>query len=175
MRTILMCALGLMLMSTGPAWSEESAAPKTKAPAAPTAPGAAAESASATKTIDWKGMNKKQRKDYMKKTVLPAMRKVFAEFDAKKYRKITCLTCHGDGAEKAFEMPNPDLPALPTEAAGFKALQEKKPDLMKFMGTKVKPTMAQLLGKPEFTPQVPDGFGCYGCHTKEAAPPATAK
>lgn len=172
MRTTLVCALGLMLL-TLPAWGEESGA--TRAPAASTTAGSAAASAVATKTIDWKGMSKKQRKVYMKKTVLPTMQKVFAEFDAKKYKKITCMTCHGDGAEKDYEMPNPDLPPLPTEAAGFKALQEKKPEAMKFMGTKVKPTMARLLGKPEFTPEVPDGFACYGCHTKEAAPKAPAK
>jgi hypothetical protein len=140
-------------------------APAAAAPAAPGAPAMA--------KIDWEKMSKKQRKDYMKKTVLPEMGKLFAEFDAKKYKKITCVTCHGDGATKGtFAMPNPQLPKLPTEPAGFKALQEKKPDIMKFMGTKVKPTMAALLGMQEWTPQNMNGFGCYQCHTKEGGEPA---
>ena len=37
--------------------------------------------------------------------------------------------------------------------------------------------MAALLGKTEWSPTTPDGFGCYGCHTKDetaAAPPPAA-
>jgi hypothetical protein len=49
------------------------------------------------------------------------------------------------------------------------AIQQKKPEAVKFMGTQVKPTMAALLGKTEWSPTTPDGFGCYQCHTKEAA------
>ena len=76
-------------------------------------------------------------------------------------------------------MPSAELPKLPqpTDQAGFMALQQKKPEVVKFMGTQVKPTMAKLLGKPEWEPNNPTGFGCYGCHTKmetAAAPPAAA-
>jgi hypothetical protein len=115
-------------------------------------------------------MSMAERKKYMKTTVLPAMQKVFADFDAKKYKKITCATCHGTkAAETKFKMPNPELPKLPqpTDRAGFMALQQKKPEMAKFMGTKVKPTMASLLNLPEWSPSNADGFGCYGCHTKE--------
>jgi hypothetical protein len=66
-------------------------------------------------------------------------------------------------------MPNAKLPKLPTDREGFMALQQKKPDAVKFMGTVVKPKMAELLGMPEWTPQNQTGFGCYQCHTKEAA------
>ena len=57
------------------------------------------------------------------------------------------------------------------------ALQQKKPEVVKFMGTQVKPTMAALLGKTEWNRATPNGFGCYGCHTKDeggaaARPPA---
>jgi len=93
-----------------------------------------------------------------------------------------CPTCHGDkAAEKKFKMPNAELPKLPapTDRAGFMALQQKKPEAAKFMGTQVKPTMAALLGKTEWSPTTPEGFGCYGCHTKEEAaaapPPAMGK
>ena len=141
------------------------------APAAPAAPAAAAK-------IDWENMKFAERKKYMKSTVLPEMKKVFAAYDPKTYSKVTCETCHGKGAtEKKFKMPNADLPKLPgpTNRAGFMALAQKKPEAVKFMGTQVKPKMAALLGLPEWTPATPTGFACYECHTHEDGPAAGAK
>src|SRR3569623_1879211 len=115
--------------------------------------------------IDWEKMNKEERKKYMKSTVLPAAKKMFASYDAKKYSKVTCATCHGEGAANgSFKMPNPELPKLPKSPEGFKELAEKKPEMMKFMGQTVKPTVAALLGEEQWTPQNPKGFGCIGCH-----------
>jgi hypothetical protein len=130
--------------------------------------------------IDWEKMNADQRKKYMKTAVLPAMKKLFVGVD-KKYKSMTCLTCHGEKAvENKFKMPNAELPKLPapTDRQGFMALQQKKPDIVKFMGTEVKPAMANLLNLDEWAPANPKGFGCYGCHTSgapaAAAAPATA-
>ncbi|HVU50001.1 MAG TPA: hypothetical protein VHL80_04910 [Polyangia bacterium] len=132
--------------------------------------GAPAAPATGAKKIDWENMKFDERKKYMKSTVLPEMKKRFQEFDAKAYKKFTCATCHGDGAtDGKFKMPNPKLPKLPTDREGFMALQQKKPEVVKFMGTVVKPTMAGLLGESEWSPQNPKGFGCYQCHTKEEA------
>ena len=61
-------------------------------------------------------------------------------------------------------MPNPELPKLPKSPEGFKELAEKKPEMMKFMGQTVKPTVAALLGQEPWEPQNPKGFGCIGCH-----------
>ena len=138
---------------------------------APKAEGTAA-AAPATK-IDWEHMSAADKKKYMKTTVLPAMKPLFQTYDAKTFKKFTCATCHGEGATNGkFKMPNEKLPKLPqpTNRAGFMALQQKKPDAVKFMGTVVKPKMAELLGLPEWTPQNPSptAFGCYQCHTKEA-------
>jgi hypothetical protein len=47
------------------------------------------------------------------------------------------------------------------------AVQQKKPEAVKFMGTVVKPKMAELLGMAEWSPTNPTGFGCYQCHTKQ--------
>jgi hypothetical protein len=126
--------------------------------------------------IDWEKMSASQRKAYMKKTVLPEMKKLFVGFD-KKYKDMSCATCHGEkAAETKFKMPNPELPKLPTptDRPGFMALQQKKPDAVKFMGTQVKPAIAALLNVDEWTPTNQKGFGCYGCHTQEAAPAAPA-
>ena len=127
--------------------------------------------------IDWEKMSVSQRKSYMKKTVLPEMKKLFVGFDSKRYKDMSCATCHGEkAAETKFKMPNPDLPKLPapTDRQGFMALQQKKPEAAKFMGTQVKPAIAALLNVDEWTPTNPKGFGCYGCHTQEAAPAAPA-
>ncbi len=121
--------------------------------------------------IDWEKMNESQRKKYMKATVLPEMKKLFVGFD-KKYKSMTCLTCHGEKAvENKFKMPNAELPKLPapTDRQGFMALQQKKPEAVKFMGTQVKPAIAALLNVDEWAPANPKGFGCYGCHTQEGA------
>jgi len=124
--------------------------------------------------IDWENMNVGQRKKYMKATVLPEMKKLFVGFD-KKYKSMTCLTCHGEKAvENKYKMPNAGLPKLPgpTDRQGFMALMQKKPEAAKFMGTQVKPSMANLLNLEGSTPTNPKGFSCYGCHTQEGAPAA---
>jgi hypothetical protein len=126
--------------------------------------------------IDWEKMNENARKKYMKTTVLPEMKKLFVGFN-KKYKDMSCATCHGEKAsETKFKMPNPELPKLPgpTDRAGFMALQQKKPDATKFMGTQVKPAIAALLNIDEWSPTNTKGFGCYGCHTQSAAPAAPA-
>jgi hypothetical protein len=124
------------------------------------------------KKVDWANMSFDQRKKLMKSSVLPELKKAFHSFDQKKYQKFTCGTCHGDGAtDGKFKMPNAKLPKLPppTDRAAFAALQQKKPEVVKFMGTVVTPTVAQLLGLPEWSPQNPKGFGCYACHTSADA------
>jgi hypothetical protein len=163
-----------------PAAKAAAPAPAAAAPAA--APAPSPEAVEAGKKIDWAKMDQKAKKAYMKKTVLPTMKKLFVAFNKKNYSAMTCATCHGKKAVDSnnLKMPNADLPKLPgpTDRAGFMALAEKKPEAAKFMGTQVKPTMAALLGKPEWQPTNPEGFGCYACHTSEAAaaapPPAGA-
>jgi cytochrome c553 len=121
----------------------------------------------------WKDMNDEQRATYMKKVVVPKMRPVFQEFDADEFKKFGCGTCHGkDAKARKFKMPNPEIHALPPTPAAFQAALKSKPTWpkwTKFMGEKVAPQMAGLLGKPHFDPKKPDpnAFGCAGCHTIE--------
>ena len=167
MMKVSLAALGLACLFSNAAIAAEFAA----APAAPSP-----EAVAAGKKIDWEKMDVNAKKGYMKKTVLPTMKKLFVAFDKKRYSSMGCPTCHGkDASERKFKMPSPELPKLPqpTDRAGFMALQQKKPEAAKFMGTQVKPTIAALLGKPEWQPSNPEGFGCYGCHTKMDAPGAT--
>lgn len=134
-------------------------------PAAEPAP-AAAEPAAAPMPEAFHDMNRDQRMMFMKETVLPKMQAQFQAFDAKKYAEFSCATCHGSGAkDSTFKMPNPELPKLPSTPEGFKALGEKNPAMMKFMGEQVKPTMQQLLHEEPFDPATGKGFGCMECHT----------
>jgi hypothetical protein len=151
----------LTVVVAGAARASAADAGAAAAPAAGSAP---------AKKIDWEHMKFEERKKYMKSTVMPEMKKAFQAYDAKTYKKFTCETCHGEGATNGkFKMPNEKLPKLPETREGFMALQQKKPEAVKFMGTVVKPKMAELLGLPEWTPQNMTGFGCYQCHTKEPA------
>jgi hypothetical protein len=164
-KTNLFLALTLVTALGGvAAAADEAPKPTPPAPAAGIPPKA---------KIDWDKMSVDDKKKYMKKTVLPTMKKLFVAVDAKHYKDMNCNTCHGkDPAKTKFKMPSADLPKLPqpTDRAGFMALQQKKPDVVKFMGTQVKPTMAALLGEDEWSPANPNGFGCYQCHTKMEAP-----
>ena len=170
----LACLLGTTAVAAEPEAAKPAAKPEAAKPAAkPEAAAPSPEAVAAGKKIDWEKMDVNAKKAYMKKTVLPTMKKLFVAFDKKHYNAMNCMTCHGQkAAENKFKMPSAELPKLPapTDRAGFMALQQKKPEAAKFMGTQVKPTMAALLGKPEWQPTNPTGFGCYACHTKMEAP-----
>jgi cytochrome c553 len=123
--------------------------------------------------VAWKDLTKEQKAKYMKAAVTPKMKVVFQEFDPKLFAKFNCATCHGKEAKKReFKMPNPEIHPLPGSEAAFMEMMKKKPSWekwAKFMGEKVEPQMATLLGKPVFDPKKPDpaAFGCGGCHTIE--------
>lgn len=120
--------------------------------------------------VAWKDMNPKQRGAYMAAVVMPTMKATFQAFDAKKFAKFDCKTCHGDdGEKKEFKMPNAGLYELPHSPEGFGQLAKDKPEYMKFMATQVKPQMAKLLGLEEFDPASPKPgtFGCMACHATE--------
>ena len=115
--------------------------------------------------VAWKDMSKDQRKQFMKDNVMPKMAEEFQAFDGKKYAEFSCKTCHGEGAKDgSFKMPNPNLPKLPMDHNAMMELAKKKADAAKFMATKVKPDMANLLGEDPWDEQHPTGFGCGACH-----------
>jgi hypothetical protein len=115
--------------------------------------------------FDFDKLSFDEQKEFMKKNVMPAMKKAFQEFDAEHYKVFNCKTCHGKDPEKVkFKMPSPDLPKL-----DFKALEagKQKPKIAEWMGKTIKPDMAKILQMPEYNESNPKGFGCLHCHEQK--------
>lgn len=114
----------------------------------------------------WETLDDPTRAEFMKQVVVPEMTALFQGFDAEEFSEFDCKTCHGSGVDTGdFHMPNAELPVLTMEK-----IQNPDDDhkaITEFMAMQVKPTMARLLGIPEWSPETPDGFGCTGCHTME--------
>ena len=123
--------------------------------------------------VAWKDMNPKQKRAYMKGAVQPKMKEVFQAFDAKKFAKFTCETCHGkDGADRKYKMPSNDIHPLPSTPEAFQAKMKVEPTwpkFTKFMSQEVEPAMGILLNVPVFDPKKPveGAFSCKVCHKLE--------
>jgi len=129
--------------------------PETEAPGAQASPA-------------WKDMSRQERKEFMKSTVLPKMKQLFIGYNAHDFSDMNCATCHGAGVhDGSFKMPNPQLPKLPSDEAGFRELMKNKPEATQFMGKQVVPTMARFVDQPPYDPATHEGFGCFACHTKK--------
>jgi hypothetical protein len=120
--------------------------------------------------VPWVKMEKSQRIEYMIKTVMPTMKAKFVAFDAKRFGRMDCATCHGDSvADGSFSLPNPKLPKL-LEPELFIKHRQATPEITKFMLEEVEPTMARLLEIPDFDPATRQGMSCYNCHPREIEP-----
>ncbi len=138
--------------------------------AGPHAPGTESATMAPAVHVPWVKMNRGQRIDYMVKTVLPKMKADFVAFDAKRFGRMNCITCHGDGVDDgSFALPNAKLPKL-LENDMFAKHQKLTPEMTQFMLTKVEPHLAALLEVPEFDPATRKGLSCYNCHTREVDP-----
>src|SRR6185369_12233857 len=117
---------------------------------APAGPGAApAGEVPGGAGLVWKDdMPTKEKAEFMKQKVLPAMTKTFQEYDAKKYEKFSCKTCHG-----------PEMKPKPVDALPELHFKDGK-----LMHDKVAPQMADIFGKKPYDPATKEGFGCNGCH-----------
>lgn len=133
----------------------------TTTPTPPAGSGATAEATKPLPDVPFDQLDQDQRAQFMKEKVVPAMKPVFQNHDAKAYADFGCKTCHGKEAEKGhFDMPNPELPKIGKSTDWSKF---KKEDI-EWMKNDVKPTMAKILQQPEWSPENPKGFGCVECH-----------
>jgi len=136
----------------------EPAEPELETPAEP-------EAAEAPEDAAWADMNFDQKKKFMATEYYPAMKDEFQGHDGEHYAEFTCNSCHGDNAkEVGFELPNDLVPldAKDPIAAG-KDMDEAT---TKFMMETVVPKTAELMDRPTWSPETPDGVGCFTCHTK---------
>ena len=123
----------------------------------------------------WARMTDREKGAYMHDTVLPTMTSLLQAYDPAHFTEVTCATCHGANARAVhFHMPNgiAPLPAFGTPAAQERMARQHR--AYEFMGTRVVPVMAQLLGQQPYNPQTHQGFGCFNCHGHEAAGDAGA-
>jgi len=126
-------------------------------------------------TRPWSRMTDREKGRYMDQTVMPVMTALLQAYDPAHFSNVTCATCHGANARAVhFHMPNTlaPLPAFGTPAS--QALMARERRMFEFMGTRVVPAMAQLLGQQPYNPQTHQGFGCFNCHAHEAAGDAGA-
>jgi hypothetical protein len=174
MKSFLYASAALVLLACG----AKTTTTTTTGPTNPTPPDNGDEAVVGPPTVAWKDMTKPQKGKFMKAVVLPRMKELFVEFDAEEFAEMDCFTCHGDDADdRKFEMPNPDILVLPANEEGWKKLAGEKGEWLKFMGGKVKPEMAKLLGMPEFNPKdpAPGTFACFNCHQQEGGAPAPTR
>jgi mono/diheme cytochrome c family protein len=125
--------------------------------------------------VAWKELTYEQKRAYMKGAVVPKMKPIFQAFDAKKFKNVTCQTCHGDdGPERKYKMPSNGIHPLPNTKEAFEAKLKAEPTWPKwteFMTQKVEPAMGKLLAIPVFDPKKPveGALSCANCHKLEAA------
>lgn len=119
--------------------------------------------ATALPDVPFDELDHDQRAEFMKQKVMPAMESIFKNHDGEEFAEFGCKTCHGKQAEQGhFDMPSPDLPKL-----NQNDMSKFKPEDIEWMSKEVKPAMAKLLGRPEYSEENPKGFGCAGCHIVE--------
>jgi hypothetical protein len=160
----------VILLALGCSKKEDKKAPPTPPPADAAvivdAPAVVVDAATAETPgdFDFDKLKHEDKVKFMKQKVMPAMKPVFQNFDAKKFASVTCKTCHGKNPQKTkYKMPNPELPALDFEELKAGKVKDKK--MLDFMVKTVKPEMAKILQKPEMTETQQTGFGCLDCHT----------
>lgn len=118
--------------------------------------------------LSWKDKTHEQRLDWMGLQVFPKMKGVFTEFDADRFSKFACQTCHGEDMEMVdFKMPSNKLFALARKDT-LKSAREYDAKVTDFMLGTVMPQMAELLDMQPYDRETKSGFGCFGCHAMES-------
>lgn len=141
---------------------ETPAAPDTPEAPDAEAPAADAETADAEEKT-WADMSFDEKKKFMGAEYYPAMKKEFQAHDGEEFAEFTCASCHGDDAkEVGFELPN-DLTPLSTDDP-IQAGKDMDEEITKFMMETVVPKTAEMMDRPTWSPETPEGVGCFTCH-----------
>jgi hypothetical protein len=134
----------------------------SKAPT-PNAPGGGGDANVVLPDVPFDKLEHDQRIAFMKQKVVPTMKPIFQNHDAKKFAEFGCKTCHGEQAKEGhFDMPNPKLSKL-----NFADMSKFKKEDIDWMHNEVWPTMGKLVQQELYSKDNPKGFGCFECHTEE--------
>lgn len=107
------------------------------------------------------------RMRYMRDVITPQLGQSFKDYNAKRYRRFRCSSCHGRGARQGdYSMPSPSLMRLNSND-NFELSRQHDPQMVAFMQSQVTPQMAQLLGEKPFNADTNKGYGCFECHMKK--------
>ncbi len=111
--------------------------------------------------VMWATKNRDQRLTWMGTEVLPAMAKLFEEFDSARYKgKFSCNTCHGENYNTVdYKMPHTLFPMDPKNPITENDSDPNLAKYAKFMKEKVMPEMKRLMGKNDIT--------CAYCHASK--------
>jgi hypothetical protein len=102
--------------------------------------------------VPFADLDRAQREEFMRERVVPRMKALFQEHDARRFHHFGCATCHGETVGNGtYAMPSGKLPPLDP-----KTWKQTDAD---FMERLVVPAMARLLRRSE-------GFDCLACHTR---------
>ena len=114
--------------------------------------------------LTWEGMHPAQRKNHMRRVVLPAAAAIFQEWRPERYARVDCTLCHGDAAHwEDFAMPTDHLPRL-SGALLLGPEFKKNPATTRLKLDRLVPAMSEALGVRSFSLVTRSGFGCYSCH-----------
>jgi hypothetical protein len=115
-----------------------------------------------TASDEWSHASWEDRHDTMTFLVLPTMARSFQRFEGKPYPALTCMSCHGEQAERLqYRMPG-GPPLDPAHLPRKDSSDAHEAKLAAFMIDEVTPSLAEMLGK--------SAVGCFTCHTKKANP-----
>jgi hypothetical protein len=120
--------------------------------------------------LTWPEMGLEQRKEHMRKEILPRAADLFGEWRPDRFAKVDCSLCHRRVFESEnFKMPNADLPRLSGELLLGPEFS-KFPETTKLKLDRLVPAMSKALGLKPFSIVTRTGFGCYSCHLGPKGP-----
>ncbi len=117
---------------------------------------------------EWQYLSFERRHSQMTFLVHPTMMEKFQAFYKTPTPELTCASCHGENAEsEGYNRANSDIkPLKPSRVRALYEAGATLTPLQRFKRDDITPTMARLMGVPQYDPTTGLGFSCFGCHRR---------
>ena len=117
---------------------------------------------------EWQYLSFEQRHAQMTFLIHPTMMEKFQAFYKTPNPELTCANCHGENAEvEGYNRANSDIePLKPSRVRALYEAGVTLTPLQRFKRDDITPTMARLMGVPQYDPATGLGFSCFGCHRR---------